>query len=149
MRQKTAIAFMLVAALIPAFFAIIDVMSVQLAPYQQLAAGMQWAEVPPKLQDLFLTISHLSGINLIGFSMCLLVLILVPFRRGEGWADWAILVVDVPVALAAAFVLYNAASKTGAAFPWYGPLISLLLVIVGFLLSTNRRTWPVRNQPRA
>jgi hypothetical protein len=139
MRQQAAIACMLIAALIPAVFAIIDVTSVQLTPYQQVAAGLQWTELPPKLQDLFLTVSHLSGINLIGFSLGLLVLVLVPFRRGEGWADWAILGIEIPVALAAAFVLYNAASKTGAAFPWFGPLINLVLVIVGFLLSTNRR----------
>ena len=149
MRQKIAFACMLIAALIPMLFAIIDVMSVQLAPYQQVAAGVRWAEVPPKLQDLFLTMSHLSGINLIGFSLGLLVLVLVPFRRGEGWADWAILVVEIPVALPAAYVLYNAASKTGAAFPWFGPLINLVLVIVGFLLSTNRRAQQVRSQARA
>jgi hypothetical protein len=149
LRQKLAFACMLIAALIPAVFAILDVMSVQLAPYQQVAAGMQWAEVPPKLQSLFVTMSHLSGINLIGFSLGLLVLVLVPFRRGEGWADWAILVVEIPVALPAAYVLYNAASKTGAAFPWFGPLINLVLVIVGFLLSTNRRERQVRSQARA
>jgi hypothetical protein len=51
---------MLIAALIPAVFAILDVMSVQLARYQQVAAGMQWAEGPPKLQGLFV-MSHPSG----------------------------------------------------------------------------------------
>ena len=94
--------------------------------------------------------SHLSGINLIGFSLGLLVLVLVPFRRREGWAGIGqCLVVEIPVALPAAYVLYNAASKTGAAFPWFGPLISLVLVIVGFLLSTNRRAQQVRSQARA
>ena len=105
---------------------------------------MQWADVPAKLQDVLLTMAHLSGINLIGFSLGLLVLVLVPFRPGESWADWAILIVEVPVALAAAYVLFNAASKTGADFPWFGPLISLLLVVVGFALSTNRQ---VLSQP--
>ena len=51
---------MLIAALIPAVFTMLDVMSAQLARYQQVAPGMQWAEVPPKLQGLFV-MSHLSG----------------------------------------------------------------------------------------
>ena len=109
------------------------------APFQQVAAGMPWEQVPPSLQILFLTTFHLSGINLIGFALALFVVILGPFRHGEGWADWALLGTVSLIALIAAYLLYDIAAQTGAAFPWFGPLISVAFVVGGFFLSTNRK----------
>ena len=139
MRRNMAFACFLLGGVIPLAFGIKDLLTTRFAPFQEVAAGMQWEQVPPGLQNLFGMMTPLSGVNLIGFSVALLVIIVVPFRRGEAWADWALLLILGVISLIAAYLLYDISTETGATLPWFGPLVALALFVAGFFLSTNRR----------
>ena len=139
MRQKIAFASYLLGGLIPLIFGVIDATTTRFRPFHEVAAGMKWEDVPPGLQTVFETMMPLSGLNLTGFSLALLAIVIFGIRRREAWADWSLLAIMAVIALIAAYLLYDISARTGATFPWFGPLIALAFFVVGFVLSTNRR----------
>ena len=109
-------------------------------PWHHEALGVTWDQLSPEYQAVFLSILKSTGALLISFGFAVAVIVLVPFRRGEAWADWAILGLGVVTLPLIAYPLVLMQVTTEGSPPWFGPLIGLILIVAGFFLSTNRRS---------
>jgi hypothetical protein len=77
----------------------------------------------------------------LGYSQ--IILILIPFRKGEAWARWAIPVIILPSCIYLLYVTLHLKSTMQASTPWQLPVVTLLLIIVAIILSyigTNKPT---------
>jgi hypothetical protein len=107
----------------------------QIMPYHQQVTGMAWADLEPGVQRMFLAFIRAYSYSILGFALALGVLLVVPFRRGDRWARWAIPVVGLGFWLPVLFGATRLAASSGAATPWRGAIIPIVLLIAGFLLS--------------
>jgi hypothetical protein len=58
--------------------------------YHSVAVGLPWSEVPRNFQILILALIKLAGGLWVAFTLCVSVILLVPFRQGARWALWAV-----------------------------------------------------------
>jgi hypothetical protein len=64
--------------------------------------------------------------------------LLLPLRRGQAWARWAVLAIGFPVLGATAYLSARLAAVTGSNVPWQGAIVLLLLLLVGVALVDPR-----------
>src|SRR5262245_57319253 len=64
-------------------------------PYHADALSVTWEALPPNYQGFLIGVIKAMGAGSIGVSLSLIVLLLIPFRRGDAWARWAIPLVGV------------------------------------------------------
>ena len=107
----------------------------EIMPYHQEVIGMDWEKVDPRFQKMFL--AFLNGSGLSGFiqGVALIILIFIPFRKGETWARWAIPVLILPGSIYLQYITLHLKSTMQASTPWQLPAIMLLLTIVAIILS--------------
>ena len=74
----------------------------------------------------------------IGMVLAMGFILFVPYRRGEAWALWAIGTVAAIASLLVFYGLLTVELKTSVPQPWYNPLISIVLVTIGLLITPSR-----------
>jgi hypothetical protein len=111
-------------------------------PYHADALGTTWEELPANYQGFVLGVLKAMGAGSVAVSVALLIMILIPFRRGHAWARWAVPVVGV---LFTALTLYGAltiATRTPASPPWLQTCGLIALYLLGALITY----WPTRRE---
>ena len=68
-------------------------------------------------------------------SCALLIMLAVPFRRGEAWAHWAVPLVGVVFTGLTAYAAYTIDSRTPASTPWRQTVALSALYLIGALIS--------------
>ena len=106
-------------------------------PYHQEIAGVSWERMEAGVQTLLLSFCKMDGALMLTTAALMAALSFILFRRGEEWARWLTSSVGLLVLIPAALVSLSLAISTGAATPWPGHAIAILLLIVGFLLSRD------------
>lgn len=104
-------------------------------PYHQQAIGMKWIELKPGLQVLLNGLIKLATANFFTLGITIIVLLIIPFRKGERWAK---LLIPVLMFFWLGFALYatiNIALKTQASTPWPLSIAALAITIIAFFLS--------------
>ena len=137
MSTKTKAAF-ICYALVIFFFAAGGVLygsAPEIMPYHQKATGMAWAELAPRLQIMLLTFLKADGIGMLAVALAMTVLLVVPFRRGERWARWAIPAVGLAWLGPTLYIALRLSNSTGAATPWRGLVVAIVVLALGYLLS--------------
>ena len=103
-------------------------------PYHAVAIGRDWPELTVAEQTLFGALLDVAGAGWIALGVAVIVLTLVPLRRGEIWARYLVpmlaMIFYVPTLLATLSVL----NTTPASPPWWGNVIALAATIFAFLL---------------
>ena len=134
-RRKVAFGGYLVIALAAVGVGLRYLLSSRIMPYHQLALGVPWDDLAPRERLLLLAL--LKGIGLCALVTGLVVgtLLIVPFRRGERWARWAIAGLCLTTLVPAACIAVSLAAATGAATPWPILVAGIVQVFAGFLLS--------------
>ncbi|MBU2548066.1 MAG: hypothetical protein KKB20_06645 [Proteobacteria bacterium] len=113
----------------------------EITSYHKEVIGVDWAGLAPGVQKLLVILMKGTGDAALVAAVSIGILLLIPFRRRENWARWAILIIGltllVPMLIGAVYL----ASTTGASSPWWLNAVLMLFLIVGFLLSgeLNRR----------
>ena len=138
-RRNIALVCFVLALLVPLAAGVANYVSASPVPWTAAALSVPWDQVPPNFQSVLLGYMKLAGAGLIGTALALGFLVFIPFRQGEAWALWAIGTVATVASLLACYGFLSMQQETGAAQPWYNPLISLVLVAVGVVLAQSHR----------
>lgn len=137
-RKNLAFACFLLALFVPLIFGILNYVSAKPLPWVLAALGEPWDQLPAQIQAVLLSYMKLTGSGLIGVALAAAFILFIPFRRGEVWALWAIGTVATIAPLLGFYGLLSMELETGAAQPWYNPLISMALVAIGLLIMLSR-----------
>jgi hypothetical protein len=120
-RMKIAFVCHFLAALIVIVFGNIYLFRAEFMPYHSAAIELKWTELSPSFQVLLLALMKAVGASCFAVGIYTLILLFIPFRRGEVWPRWAIpiggLVVCAGVLYATLIVAFNTPSKP----PWIAP----------------------------
>jgi len=111
------------------------VCSSQIMPYHLQVIGRSWNELDRNLQMMLLGLLRLGGIGQLATGIALGILVIIPFRRGQRWAYWAIPVIGFINGAPIAYGAYALYYSIQAATPWKIVLIILLVLLVAYLLT--------------
>ena len=136
--MKIAFLCHFLAVLIVSSFGIIYLFRSEFMPYHSAAIGLKWAELTPSFQILLLALMKATGASCFAVGIYTVILLFIPFRRGEVWPRWAIpsggLVVCAGVLYATLIVAFNTPSKP----PWIAPVVGAILLLTGLFLSLGK-----------
>ena len=134
-RDRIALACYLVPALTLLGFGVRYLTASEFMPYH--AAGMQrtWSELLPNEQGVMLAALRGGGGGFLIGGVAILLLLAVPFRRGDVWARRAIPALVILCALSALYTSLTLTLLTPASAPWPLTIVMALLALVGFILS--------------
>jgi hypothetical protein len=109
--------------------------SSKLAPWDAQTVGKNLAELDRGIQTVILAFMQCLGVAEIIIGFLCSVLLLIPFRRGENWANWT-LFLGMTVFSGLIFIAdYKVFIATNAANPWPLLLTAIVLGLLGFLFS--------------
>jgi hypothetical protein len=103
--------------------------------YHQQATGLAWAELEPGVQAMLITFLRGDGVGMLATALAMAILLLLPFRRGESWARWAIAAVGLVWFVPTLFLARRLSALTGAETPWAPVLLVIVFLALGCLLS--------------
>ncbi len=109
-------------------------------PYHAEALATPWEALPAHHQGFVLGVIKGLGAGSIAVTLALAILLLVPFRRGDAWARWAIPIVGAVFTSLTAYAAYTIDVRTPASTPWRETLVLVALFGVGAAVSN----WPGR-----
>ena len=87
-------------------------------PYHAEALGVSWEELPSHYQGFVLGVIRGMGAGSVSVSLAMLVILFIPFRRGERWAMWAVPMIGITFTLLTAYAAYTIDVRTPASTPW-------------------------------
>lgn len=110
--------------------------------YHREVIGVEWGSLAPGVQKLIIILMKGTGDAAIVTALSMALLLLIPFRRGENWSRWAILLIGlallIPMLIGAAYL----ASTTGASSPWELNAALTIILFIGFMLSADLKKKP-------
>jgi hypothetical protein len=109
-------------------------------PYHADAWGVAWEALPANYQGFLLGVIKGMGAGSIGVTLALIIMLLVPFRRGEVWALWAVPMVGATFTALTAYAAYTIDVRTPGSPPWRLTCALTALYLAGAPLSW----WPSR-----
>jgi hypothetical protein len=104
-------------------------------PYHKQAIGKNWAEIDRGIQVIILALMESVGAANLGIGFIVLILLLIPFRRGEIWVNWTIFLGGIFLSGLAFLITFKVHLATNASTPWYLFLFNMVLILLGFLFS--------------
>ena len=106
----------------------------QFLPYHAEVVGSSWAAVDPGLQRLILAALHGAGASIIAGGLALLLMLAIPWRRGERWARHGVPALAL-VGLVPLLVIALGLASAGAGTPWMLIAGANAVTVVGWGLS--------------
>ena len=107
----------------------------ELMPYHLEALGTRWSELGPEYQLLFKSLLNGAGGAALGAGTAMLLILSFPFRRGELWAAWALLLVGVAVAAPTTLIVLRIRETTAANPPLFPLILGDALLVAGLVFS--------------
>lgn len=140
MNTKIKVAFIcyLLVALVSVVGGLYYFFAPELMPYHQEVIGMDWEEVDPQFQLMFLALLHGGGLGMFTQGLALIILLTIPFRKGEAWTRWAIPAIILPNNIFLLYTTLYLKLTMQASTPWQLFIITLLLTFIAITLSYVR-----------
>jgi hypothetical protein len=104
-------------------------------PYHEEALGKTWRELDPRLQALLLGLMRAAGGGQLAGGLSLAILLLIPFRAGDTWSEYAAPVVGLATVLPSLYATVFVRSRTQAHTPVLIAGAGVGLIAIGFVLS--------------
>jgi len=136
--MKIAFSFYFMAAFMILVFGFVYFTRSELMPYHLQVLGLQWVDIQPHFQLLFLAFINGAGATAIGNAAAILILLWIPFRRNEAWAIWAITGIGLVTAAPLLYIVIKIKLTTTASPPLILVVMINLLIILGFLFSSKQ-----------
>ena len=96
--------------------------------YHLRILDVAWTDLTPRTRILMLTLMKGTGLVAVCTAVSLAVLLAVPFRAGETWSRWAILIVGATALIPTMVGAIRLRRATGASSPWW-PHVALLAAL--------------------
>jgi hypothetical protein len=141
-RMKFAFWTYLLLALAGAAWGIGFLFRSEFTPYHRAAAGVPWSEVPANLQVVILALTKLAGGLWVAVALCIVVMLLVPFRQGARWAVWAVPLLLLAQLVAPMPAMIHLTTHTSATPPWALTLGSIAVTLVALVVSVTGKRAP-------
>jgi hypothetical protein len=138
-RDKIAFTIYLVVILLGIAFGITYLACPTVMPYHHQAIGVNWEDLGPGLQVMLINFVNFAGAGFITGSLSCLIMLLIPFRRGEKWAKWAIPLLLIVFNVFCLYVSATVAAETGASTPWQLSIVILIVVLFAYVLSPGTK----------
>jgi hypothetical protein len=103
--------------------------------YHSAAVGLTWDEVDERFRILIIALLRVAGGGYLSASTATLFLLLIPFRQGQLWANWALLAIGLASMVPSLAATLLVKLKTPASPPWIAASCGLALVAAGFTLA--------------
>jgi len=140
-RMTAALACYGLVILLALSFAGLYLLRSQFMPYHAVAIGASWPDLSPRYQALFLALMKVGGGGWLAVAGAMGALLLIPFRRKEPWARWAVTLIGLAAAVPTLYATLLVKARTPASPPWFGAAAAIGFLLVGFALSgPPRRT---------
>ena len=126
----------LLVVLITAAMGIRFLMAGEYFVYHAQASGMNWSDVDPGLQVVFMAVFKVCAAGFLTVSLCMLLMIVFPFAKTDRL--WSVYAIPACGALFWSIVLGTTvyvSLTTPAAAPWIGSLFNIIVILIAFLLS--------------
>ena len=136
-RDKIAFSIYLIISLLGFAFGIAYLACSTIMPYHHQAIGMDWEDLGPGLQVMLKNFVNFAGAGFITGSLSCLIMLLIPFRRGELWAKWAVPLILMLFNIFCLYVSATVAAETDAATPWPLSIVMIFLLLVAFIISPS------------
>ena len=104
-------------------------------PYHQEAIKIDWNELNSGVQILLHGMVKMVAAGMFVTGIAGMVLLFIPFKRGESWARWALPLGGLIWNIPGLYVTSTIALKTHASTPWQASLVGIVVMIVAFLLA--------------
>ena len=106
-------------------------------PYHHEAINIKWEDLSPGLQVLLQGFIKIAAAGMLVTGIMGMVILFIPFKRGESWARWAVPLCSLLWNIQGLFVTYTIALKTHASTPWKSNLVGIIMTIVAFFLAPS------------
>jgi hypothetical protein len=134
-RDKFAFVIYFIGSLALIVFGIVYLSCSTIMPYHQEAINMNWEELSTGLQVLLNGLIKMAGAGFFVTGLSILILLLIPFKRGAQWTHWAIPLLGLVWHGFSLCITAIVAIKTHASTPWLAALVGVIFTIVAFILS--------------
>jgi hypothetical protein len=134
-RRKIGFAIYLLIAIIFIFWGFLYIFSHEMMPYHKQVIGKNWEEIEPGVQVIILKLMKSVGAAFLTVGSIILMLLFIPFRRGENWANWTIFLGGLVFSGLGFFITFKAYIAANALTPWVLFLLVMALFLTGFLFS--------------
>jgi hypothetical protein len=108
-------------------------------PYHADAAGLAWSEVEPGMQTLLVAVLRIAGAGFVTTGLAMTVLLLIPFRRGERWASWAVPLLGLVMSGVTLYAAGVVRSRTPGEPPLALAVAGVVLLLLGAGLALTER----------
>ena len=78
-----------------------------------------------------------AGTGLLTGLLSILIMILIPFRRGELWAKWAIPLLLIVFNVFCLYFSATVAAETGASTQWPLSIVTIIVVLAAYIISSS------------
>ncbi len=134
-KQKLAFLCYLLNALACFLLGLAFVFGTEFFPFHSDVIQTSWSDVDASAQTLYLGMMRTEGAGFLATGLALLILLLIPFRRGETWSYWAMSAIGIAEWFPSFLANLHVANTTHASPPWQGVLLAIFLLIIGLFAS--------------
>ena len=133
--QQVSFALYSLVAVLGLVFALMYLTRSEFMPYHSAAVGLAWDEVDERFRILIIAVLRVAGGGYLTASTATIFFLLIPFRNGELWANWALLAVGLASLVPSLAATLLVKFKTPASPPWIAATCGLVLLVAGFVLA--------------
>ena len=133
--MKVAFGCHLATALLLFIFGLVYLFRPEFMPYHADAVASEWSGVERPYQVLFLALMRATGGAWLATAVAMLILLWIPFRRGDKWVRWTIPTIGLILSGPAFYATTYVRQHTPGNPPWIAVVIGLLLSAVGLVIS--------------
>ena len=134
-RDKIAFGIYFLLALSSVAFGVVYLFCSTIIPYHRVAIGIPWEQLSSGLQALLQGLIKVTAAGFLVTGISFLVLLIIPFRRGDLWAKWLIPILGSVWNIIALYATIMIAMKTPAVTPWPSAIAAMVLLIIAFILA--------------
>lgn len=139
-KKKIAFAIYLLIGLLSIAMGVRYLICPTIMPYHKQAIGIEWQDIPAPMQVLLQSLVNVVAGGFLVTGVAVLVLLMIPFRRGEKWTLWLIPLLVLIWTGLSAHSSVTVAMRTQASPPWWVAAVTIALMFVAVVLSLGSET---------
>lgn len=118
----------------------------RIMPYHQAVIGVEWSAMTLGVQTMSRAFMRAAGAGFITAGLALTFILAIPYRKGERWARWGLLVISVSQYLLVFIQMVRLTLTTEATPPNIPFVIMFILALFGFFLTPAEPAIAERNE---